>query len=879
MKPVKLTMCAFGPYADKQVLDFRQLGDHTLFLICGPTGAGKSTILDAMCYALYGKTSGSVRSGESMRSAYASLDQETRVEFDFALGGKYYRVERAPFQQARRKRGDSDKPVDKPAHAALYEIDKDGQVLRQMASKGVEDAVERLLGVGADQFRQIILLPQGEFRKLLLADSTDRQAIMQELFQTGRFEQIEKRLQKKAGDLAKEVTAARDQIQTLLASVEAESEDDLKDRLVQMKAKAEEKKKDKEKAGKQQAEVQKAYNAAQQTARLFEDLEKAEKEKKDLEGQKENIEKEKQKLEKAKAAERLTPKRNVLGQAYTSLKNKEKEGTDQRNTLNAREKELEKAEQNWKQIEEEDKTEKERTDKIARLEALTGPASQFETVASETAKAEAAEKKAKADLTAAQTAYDDAEKKHRAARLNFDALTEKFLKEQASGLAAGLKDGEPCPVCGSTEHPHPAAQSEDTVTKEDVDRSRKERDEQAKIEQEKKTALDTVRQTAAKAESAASAGRAQLKQLAAQVPEAYQKPGVLEKELTQLRKESADFSQKRTKAEKDRQDLQVAVNTLEGTLKRMEEDWKQLHADYEEKLAQFREDVKQAGFKDMEEQKESRQLIPAIPVMEKAIQAYEAACLSNQKTRDSLQKEVAGKTKPDMTAWDKKNQEANQQVETVTAELARLQRDVETAEKTQKDIARIQKKIGEHDEKVKVVGGLYDVISGKETGVNLERFVLGALLDDVTRQANIRLSAMSGRRYQLQRHTGERADKRRNGGLDLEVMDSYSGKARSAATLSGGETFLASLSLALGLADVVQEYAGGVHLDSMFIDEGFGSLDQETLDLALRVLTHLQGNGRLVGIISHVDELEERITTRLRIEKTKRGSRAVFEVE
>ena len=178
-----------------------------------------------------------------------------------------------------------------------------------------------------------------------------------------------------------------------------------------------------------------------------------------------------------------------------------------------------------------------------------------------------------------------------------------------------------------------------------------------------------------------------------------------------------------------------------------------------------------------------------------------------------------------------------------------------------------------------MVGGLYDVIRGQETGINLERFVLGALLDDVTRKANIRLSVMSGGRYQLQRALGERADARKKAGLDLEVMDSYTGKARPASTLSGGETFLASLSLALGLADVVQEYAGGVRLDSMFIDEGFGSLDQETLDLALKTLAGLQGQNRLIGIISHLSELEERITTRLRVDRTKKGSVAVFEVE
>lgn len=227
MRPERLRISAFGPYAGQEDLDFSALGNHTLFLICGPTGAGKSTILDAMCYALYGKTSGAVRSGEDLRSNYVGYDRKTYVEFDFAIGNRHYRIYRSPTQLLERQKGDRSKPVEHKGKADFYEIDEEGREKAHITSKGVDSAVEEMLGVGLEQFRQIILLPQGDFRKLLLADSSDRQKIMEQLFQTGIYLVFEKRLQEETQKLKTEYSRGELQRTTLLETCRSESEEEL----------------------------------------------------------------------------------------------------------------------------------------------------------------------------------------------------------------------------------------------------------------------------------------------------------------------------------------------------------------------------------------------------------------------------------------------------------------------------------------------------------------------------------------------------------------------------------------------------------------------------------------------------------------------------
>lgn len=291
MRPERLRISAFGPYAGEEDMDFSVLENHTLFLICGPTGAGKSTILDAMCYALYGKTSGAVRSGEDLRSNYVGYDRKTYVEFDFAIGDRHYRICRSPTQLLERQKGDRSKPVEHKGKADFYEIDEEGREKAHITSKGVDSAVEELLGVGLEQFRQIILLPQGDFRKLLLADSSDRQKIMEQLFQTGIYLAFEKKLQEETKKLESDYEQGKQTRVTLLETCHVEEDDALKGKIEENKKLLSEKEKVTKALSIKQETFQKEYAGASKLFDAFGRMEKAIEQLKRLEsGKKENTE-------------------------------------------------------------------------------------------------------------------------------------------------------------------------------------------------------------------------------------------------------------------------------------------------------------------------------------------------------------------------------------------------------------------------------------------------------------------------------------------------------------------------------------------------------------------------------------------------------------
>ncbi len=880
MKPVKLTMSAFGPYAHKQVLDFTCLGNHTLFLICGPTGAGKSTILDAMCYALYGRTSGDVRTGENMRSSYAGLEEETFVEFDFALGGKYYRVHRSPAQLARRKRGPSDKPVEKAGKAVFSEIDDKGNVVRQIASKGVEQRVEELIGIGVEQFRQIILLPQGDFRRLLLADSTERQDIMQELFGTMRYGLIENRLREEVSQLKGQAEQAHSQVQTLLASRHAENRGQLQLMMDEAGKKIKQLEEEQKKKERENEEFIRHHNEASRLAESFSRLEQAVKRAQELNKQEGEMAQKRADLKKIDAAIALNGDREALVTLYMNRKTKE-------NDLARAEKEQKEARDGWEnaekqfeQLEQERPQQQARINRLAALEALKPDVDSFISASQSYEKVSGQLTNLEKTLKERTDRQEAVEKTAVTARKVEHALTESFIRGQASFLAEGLQDGMPCPVCGSLHHPEPAVSAENQVTREDVDKAR------TAAEQAEKTAGDGRKHLQEFKEKEymplrdkANKAKNLLEELGRKVDKTYRTPGVLNLEIGKLSKAITDFDNRSRTADTARQEQKIQLEKQNTTVLEIRKNLESLSRDYQQGLQTFTEKVRAQGFQSLEEQKRYHDRIGEKDSLTQELESHGADRKMQAETENKEKTFIGDRSKPDMEQWNSRNRQITEEIKALASQKGTLEEQEKAQKEAAEQIDALTASGAELDRTYRVVGGLYDVIRGQETGINLERFVLGALLDDVTRKANIRLSVMSGGRYQLQRALGERADARKKAGLDLEVMDSYTGKARPASTLSGGETFLASLSLALGLADVVQEYAGGVRLDSMFIDEGFGSLDQETLDLALKTLAGLQGQNRLIGIISHVSELEERITTRLRVDRTKKGSVAVFEVE
>lgn len=1001
MIPIYLDMKAFGPYAGREIVDFRQLGDHKLFLIYGPTGSGKTTILDAMCYALYGSTSGDSRTGAHMRSEYASPQEATSVSFRFAIGQKYYRIDRSPEQEIAKKRGTGLKKAS--AQAALYETDEAGDQEKLIAAKNVTAAVEGLLGFKADQFRQVVLLPQGDFRKLLLAGSGERQQIMQTLFHTQRYARLQELAKARHDALASQYEQVRQRREQCLAALDIADEKELPAKERQWQDQAVAVDKQWQEAEGTRKTCQAAFQAAQaldahwllrdqkrreaaqlqaqarqfqekrdtiatlrkaeilaEPCRHLDDLERegkeahkaAEKAGKLAEKARQDLTAAKQQLEGLSAREKgykaaceeqvqLAGLQDKAGAYRTCCL---EEGQCQKNVTDA--------EKRWNQARKKKEREKQALDKAREaVDALAGQA-----VAAEQAKArwqalndrlqregeavelEAQAKEALKQWKHSQTFLEKATVKARDERIAYESVRALFLQAQAAVLASELEDGQPCPVCGSKAHPLPAVRPESLPERRDVEQHQKMAEaSEAKRQQWEVTAkADETRYQALQAQCGAlrrqypqdgtladwqaKAGQAQvamerlqqqvqdgekLKQavtagqarlarwereeetartaveqartaaakaaetkagLEADLPAAYRDPLALQRRLDTLNRAISAY-------EKDLQHYRDAVVAGERQAAKQQQEAQ----NWQEQVHSLRDRVLAAGFESVKACRAMQAAVPQIPELEESVRHYDQQVQQVQGQLSQEEAAIGTQERPDVAAAraaldgaEKASQALVEAKGSLTARYQRWQQEKEA-------LAALQQEGQDLTEAYKTVGAVYELIAGKQTGINFERYVLGALLDEVLAAANGRLQGMSRQRYSLQRSQSWDDKRVKQIGLDIEVYDNYTGYARPANTLSGGETFLASLSLALGLADVVQAYSGGIHLDTMFIDEGFGTLDGETLDYALKTLASLRSGGRLVGIISHVPELKERIDARLAVHKTDRGSTSSFE--
>lgn len=879
MRPERLRINAFGPYAGQEDLEFSALGNYTLFLICGPTGAGKSTILDAMCYALYGKTSGAVRSGEDLRSNYVGYDRKTYVEFDFAIGDRHYRIYRSPTQLLERQKGDRSKPVEHKGKADFYEIDEEGKEKAHITSKGVDSAVEKLLGVGLEQFRQIILLPQGDFRKLLLADSSDRQKIMEQLFQTGIYLAFEKRLQEETQKLKTEYSRGELQRTTLLETCRSESEEELEKQAEINEKVLKEKETEFMQADKEQQVFLRAYDEANVLHGAFLRLETAETALKRMEEKRKEKEELRGHIKMIRAAQSVTKEWseavNAKKQQRTAAETLEKAAAD----LPVKEKAKAEAEQALALFEKEKPKQKERIEMKGKLEQYRNPSRSYGTAKREAERLAGiyAVKQKEAERLREQVSA--AEKKAAEDKKNWLCRNRIFMEGQAFVLAEKLTDGQPCPVCGSLSHPAPAVAGEDRITEKDVKDAERQmhlsEDAEKKIRHEAEAYQ--AKELAAAKESADKAMTV-LSELEKNLPAAYRDSLALEKEIKDLETRISSFEKSLEQAEEKRKNAETIYQALKEQKELLEKQAGEFLKVSEEKNCILKIKVAEAGFTDWLECSQYMKEVPQLEAYENDLKIYDQSVHAEEEKIKGEKEKTAGKTKPDMNDWNEKRMKLLENMKQFAAEKAEKETELKKQKETLKKLYQLKETQKEISEKYSLVAHLWEIAQGKETGINLERFVLGALLDAVTEKANLRLMEMSGNRYELLRKRGERSDGRKKAGLDLEVFDGNTGRARPAATLSGGETFLASLSLALGLADVVQEYAGGVHLDAMFIDEGFGSLDSESLDLAMKTLQELKGQNRLIGLISHVGGLEERIPAKLRVTKTQTGSTAAFEV-
>ncbi|WP_288178274.1 SbcC/MukB-like Walker B domain-containing protein, partial [Dialister sp. CAG:357] len=484
-------------------------------------------------------------------------------------------------------------------------------------------------------------------------------------------------------------------------------------------------------------------------------------------------------------------------------------------------------------------------------------------------RAEEETKRLQAAAEAARKARDEQKEKA-------DAVRKSYIDGQAFLLAEGLEDGVPCPVCGAIHHPAPARGGDHVAKAEDVERAQKEYERtSAAYDRANDTKEKHSTGAYAKAMSDHAKADAQMKTLE-EIPEAYRDPKYLEAESTRLLTDIRKWEQDKETAAAQLRKAGADLSASQAACRNAEERREELVKKYRETESVLKEASDKAGFQSLDECKEWYKKKDTEESVRKTLEQYRADRKSTEERIKAEEQETAGKERPDMLALNEKSKALQDQLKKASERAAALKERTETLQKAVSDARAIEKELEDLRKEEGLIRGLYDLTSGKKTRITLERYVLGTLLDDVANAANLRLLSMSRRRYSLHRMTDESGLGK--GGLSLEVSDSFTGRSRPANTLSGGETFLASLSLALGLADVVQSRQGGVRLDTMFIDEGFGTLDPDSLNSAMNTLIDLQNTGRMVGIISHVPELEERIDARLRVTPAEKGSKAEFEI-
>lgn len=1042
MRPLKLTMSAFGPYAGVETIDFEKLNDKNIFLITGPTGAGKTTIFDAISYALFGEASGSSRDKDSLRSDFALLETPTYIDLEFGLRGKVYKITRFPQQERKKARGEGFVSKNSEAHLAL----PDGDIVTKVSN--VDEKISGILGINKNQFRQIVMLPQGEFRKLLEADSEEREGIFRKIFGTETFETIQRKLDEQKKAIYRKIAETKTQRDTHVKHIEP-GEDELLIKLINaedlniieiVNGTTELIKKDEEDSKKLNEEVKELKIKQEKVQKSIvegEEINKKLKEKYELEQQyqsnllrKREYEEKQIHLEKGRRAREVklvedslkdrennfNKKQLQYNEAEQKLKavessiilfekqlreqeNKESERkklSDSINTLKNQQEKVKEYEEKSSKIIELREELKNKDNYLKKLKLLINDEkNKLEKANKELMDAQKAEtKKGKLDNTVYEKeliikdmrllykkteeyidnvdkhmsnskSFEEFEKKYNNYKNDYELLEDNFRRGQAGLLAKDLKEGTPCPVCGSTNHPKVAQLIYGVPTEEklkkvkvEFDKLREEREKKLQVlsdlngtiksskellmelkdklkeflgevssipekdmlnylvDKGKQTSEELnilkadqgklikliekkniLEDTIVKLGESIKEKEQSLQSLEKKYTEFYGKVESEEKLLISVEKEISQEIRSSNKLLLKIKELENSLMSLENAYKKAQENYNKAKTDHASSLADkdgksknveeaikevklhqeaLNNKIRVVGFEDYNQYALFRMTEEEIMLLEKDIVEYHQNLKSLKDRVEKASKDIEGLSEVVIEKLVEALNEVKLQQQNLESKEKNLYLRVNNNKKALKEIKIISQFIKADEEKYSVIGELARIANGDNIErITFERYVLAAYFDEIIKTANVRFSKMAGGRFILRRKE-EKGKGRKQEGLELEVFDNYTGKSRHVKTLSGGESFKASLALALGLADVVQSYAGGISLDTMFVDEGFGTLDIESLDNAIQCLIDLQKGGRLVGIISHVPELKERINARLEITPAKEGSKAKF---
>ena len=873
MRPVKLVMSAFGPYSGRTEVDFSRIGEDGLFLITGDTGAGKTTVFDAISFALYGEGSGgrARRNAKSFRSDYASADTDTFVELEFTHRDGRYRVYRSPEYERKKQRGSG--TTVRSAFAEMTDL-VSGEVLS--GRDAVNARINSVIGLTKDQFNQTVMIAQGDFLQILNAKSEDRKRLFQTIFNTVLYERIRDNLAERDKELSAKRDSCMERIKAVAAEISAndgyarreELEKSIADAgptdtvLTEGKLLTEHDEKTVETLKKNEADAEKAFMeisaAKEEAVRLngdFDRRDEALRETERIEARKDEIDLLKKKAAKAESAASVRIREEQLEAAAGRVRDNEREKENDSERKRQTSEALKDAETEL--------VEARSTAKLApqlrkRSEELTEASSvliRLSDISKRRLSAENRLRSGTAVLREKSEAYMRAK--------------EGFFRDQYGVIASALEEGTPCPVCGSTEHPSPAMLTGEGVSQAEMQAAEKERDEADKDLNEAEKALAEIK----------AAEKQHIQRLKDLSVSETDDPSSLAAEARRLSKE-ADEAEK-------------ALSSNEELVKKLSSEYERASAQYEsavkagealkdmlsEAERSFKSSLSEAGFAGPEEYRSSYLGPEKIGQMREEAERYDRDRISAAARLEELNSRLKGRERADIEKLEAVLDESAERRAAARAEFtAEHSRAERNARALSMLLSLFEEYAGCRDE-WSIVNDLYSSVAGRKSSprgrISFEAYVQQYYFKRVVAAANNRLRDLTEGMFTL-RCRQEAMDQRSQGGLDLDVLDRETGQWRDVSTLSGGESFMASLSLALGLSDVVQSENGGIRLDSMFIDEGFGTLSEGALRQAMGMLTRLADGKRLIGVITHVPEFRDRIEKQLIV--TKRSTGSVLEI-
>ena len=918
MKPLKLTISAFGPYADKVIIDFTKLGNSGIYLITGNTGAGKTTIFDAITFALFGEPSGDNRKADMLRSKYASDNIPTYVELEFTYKGKIYTVRRNPKYTRKKLRGEGF--TEENADALLTFSDG-----RKPVSKinEVNEAIQSIMGLDREKFKRIVMIAQGDFLKLLFADTSDRSKIFRDIFRTEQYQKLQERLKEQLSQSKKECDETAKSMLHFIENSQYDEEN--KERFEEIKKSKNpaysgeilefldtQNESDKEFLKKSDEKIIALEKNIGEINRLLGQAEILKDTKTKIAGAEKEICRLEEILKKSedalKEAENNLPLAETLGESirteseklplYKELDLLENKNIGLLKKSELIEKKLKETEIKEKEFSEKLIKAKEVTEKFGRAELqaeklknkkseLIQKKDQIEEIFSlmpNVKRLNEESKKAEIQYLEKNTEYQE--------RIRVFLIQEKdFYDQQAGILAEKLEDNCPCPVCGSVFHPNPAKKLNETVTREKLEKERKINEalnktvnELSVLSGKKKADFENARDNVYKKIDDFTGEKDRKKA----VEFLRTEKSKLDEELINIElqiKEEENNIRIKTEAEKNIPVFEGGLKGFSDEKHRLEKELIQLSEEIKNLQKDIKEKTEKVTFKT---ENEAKNHIDSLKKQKDIItNKYEAAAKDNQENRNNLQREKTSletlqRQLENMESFDFSELEKKKELfSTEKEELQILQRTYNLRLSSNKNavnnILKYKEELEKKEKKYQTIKLLSDTASGNLVGkdrISIETFVLMTYFDRIINRANIRLMRMSYGQYELVRRVESDKGKAQSG-LELDVIDHYNGTVRSVKTLSGGEAFKASLSLALGMSDEIQSSAGGIQVDSMFIDEGFGSLDDESLNQAIGVLQELTAGNKPVGIISHVTELKERIDRQIVVTKKKNSGSTV----